>query len=186
MTAATQTVMFDVEDFKVYPLLSDTGASPVYGPGVDVPGISEVSVEPNLISAELKGDGGRILAKKGKIDRFKMKATYGLLDLDVLAVVMGGAVDTATTDVSKYRAVSGRQLPYFKATFQIVDVESGLGEVVVELYKSQMTGGKLLGQKTDDFGQPEMEIEGIGLNCTDGAWKHAMMDIETGVVARVL
>lgn len=86
------TVMFDVLDCAVAPLISDNvGAAPVYGTWVDVYGINEVSLDPNIVSAELKGDG-RVIAKKGRIDRVNFSATYGRLDLDVRAIIIGAGV----------------------------------------------------------------------------------------------
>ena len=101
MTVQHQTVMFDVNDCKVAALLSDASdAVPVYGPLIDVPGISEVGVDPNFVTAELKGDA-RVIAKKGRIDRLNMKATYGKLDLDVQGIVFGSAVVDLAAVASK-------------------------------------------------------------------------------------
>lgn len=96
MPLSHQTVMFDVHDAKVAPLLSDdTDALPIYGPWVDVPGISEVGLDPNFVTAELKGDA-RVIAKKGRIDRMNFSGTYAKLDLDVQSVIFG----TAVTDLA--------------------------------------------------------------------------------------
>jgi hypothetical protein len=166
MPVPHETVTFDVHDFKVYPLLTDTGASPTYGPAVDVPGIAEVSLEPNFITAELKGDA-KVIAKKGRIDKFNISATYGKVSLDVLEAILGGAVtDNASTD-STWELLGTNSLPYFKAAFKIDDLDSGLGTLAVTLYKCQLTGGTLISGQTDEFGQPEMEIEGIPLASND-------------------
>ena len=77
MAVSTSTITFDVKDCMVYPLATDVAASATtYGTGVDVPGIQEISLEPNFITNELKGDGGVVLAKKGKIDRMNFSCTY--------------------------------------------------------------------------------------------------------------
>lgn len=92
MTVSHETVMFDVHDAKVGALLTDsTSAIPTFGPWVDVPGISEVGVDPNFVTAELKGDA-RVIAKKGRIDRLNFSGTYAKLDLDVLAILLGSNV----------------------------------------------------------------------------------------------
>ena len=164
MAATTETVVFDIHDFKVYSLTSDsTSASPSYGAAVDVPGISEVSLEPNLVTAELKGDA-RVIAKKGRIDRFKVSATYGKLSLDVLDTIMGGSVDSTGSGASEeaaYTLSSPAPLPYFKVEFKIDDLDEGLSTVHVQLFKCQLTGGTLLSQSSDQFGQPKMEVEAI-------------------------
>lgn len=92
MSIAHETVMFDVHDAKVAALLSDsTGSLPTYGPWTDVPGIAEVGLDPNFVTAELKGDA-RVIAKKGRIDRMNFSGTYGKLSLDVLGIILGSAV----------------------------------------------------------------------------------------------
>jgi len=63
MAANTSTISFDVHDCKVYPVTADATGGITYGAAVDVPGIQEVSVEPNFISVELKGDG-KVLAHR--------------------------------------------------------------------------------------------------------------------------
>lgn len=158
MPTAHESVVYDVHDFKVYALLSDAlGASPTYDNAVDVPGIAEVSLDPNLVTAELKGDA-KVIAKKGRIDKFNLSATYGKIALDVLAVIIGGAV-TDGTGSAKWSVGGDNSLPYFKAVFVIND--ASVGQVKVTLYKAQLTGGTLLGQQTEQFGQPTLQCEGI-------------------------
>ena len=173
MPVTHESVYFDVHDFKVYSMLTDTsGASPTYGPAVDVPGIAEVSLDPNLQTAELKGDA-KIIAKKGRVDKVTIKATYGKLSLDVLDVIMEGTLTEHTTVSSNFRVLGTNSLPYFKAMFTIDDVELGLGSVQLTLWKAQISGGTLITSKTDEFGQPDMEIEGIACVSND-----ALFDVD--------
>lgn len=158
MSVTHESVMYDVHDFKVYPLSADTGASPTYGAAVDVPGIATVSLDPNLITAELKGDA-KVIAKRGRIDKVACSATYGKISLDVLEVVLGGTV-TDNGAVSAEMALSGNNsLPYFKAAFAINDAD--VGSIHVIFYKAQLTGGTLISGQTDQFGQPTLDLEGI-------------------------
>lgn len=165
MPIATSTVLYDVEDAKVSPLTVDNATTLTYGTSVDVPGIAEVGLDPNLLTAELKGDGGRVLAKRGKTDRFNFSATYGKLAMDVLKTMLGGAVaQSGVTPNQKavWSFLSGTSLPSFKLEFQILDVDLGIGDVHVVLYKCQLTGGTLITGSTDSFGQPSLELEAIG------------------------
>lgn len=185
MAAAHETVVFDVHDFKVYPLLTDTGASLTYGPAVDVPGIAEVSLEPNFITAELKGDA-RVIAKKGRVDRCNVSATYGKVSLDVLAVVLGGTVTNAgsgAAETADWVLKGDNSLPYFKAEFKIADLDTGLGDLHVTLFKAQLTGGTLLGGSSDEFGQPEMQMEGIPTDSTDDMVSVKLFETETALSA---
>lgn len=180
MPLTHETVVYDVHDFKVYALTSDTGASPVYGAAVDVPGIAEASMDPNFLTAELKGDA-RIIAKKGRVDKMTVSATYGKVSLDVLAAILGGTIqDTASTN-SRWRLLGDNSLPYFKAAFKIEDVELGLGDLHVTLYKCQLTGGTLISGQTDEFGQPTLELEAIPLDSND-----VMVDVDFYDVATAL
>lgn len=187
MPAAHEAILFDVHDFKVYPLTDDSAASPTYGAAVDVYGIAEVGLDPNLISAELKGDG-KVIAKKGKVDRINGTATYGRLSGSVLDVILATTTTDPGADEARTRFLAGTPLPYFGAAFVIEDVDNDLEDVVAVIWKCQVTGGTLLGQSTDNFGQPSFTWEGIGLASTDPGFVDVMADVhfynnETGVPA---
>ena len=168
MPVPHETIYFDVNDFKVWPLLTDVvGASPTYGALVDVPGIASVGVDPNLVTAILKGDA-RVMARKGRTDQLNISATYGKLAGDALAVMLGMSVtDVAEAgsvpEHARFRLKSPASLPYFKAAFQIDDVDTGLGTLHVILYKTQLSGGTLIGSQTDQFGQPTLTAGAIAL-----------------------
>lgn len=169
MPLAHSTVIFDVHDCKVYPLLTDAlGSSPTYGAGIDVPGIAEVGVDPNIVTAELKGDA-RIIATKGRTDRLSFSCTYGKLSGDVIATILGGTTtDTGTTPnmTATVRLKSPASLPYFKIEFKIDDVDEGIGDLRTILYKCKLTGGTLLGSSSDNFGQPSFDADCIAINGT--------------------
>lgn len=162
MAANKSTITFDVHDCKVYAVSADETGSITYGAAVDVPGIQEVTLEPNFVTAELKGDG-KVLAKKGKVDRLNFSGTYSEMSLDVLAVIFGGSVSTGGTGSSETAAYefTGQSLPYFKIEFLISDLESDLEELVVVLNKCQITGGTLVNGSTDNFGTPSFTAEAI-------------------------
>ena len=167
MAAATSAITFDVKDCKVYSISADaSGSATAFGSGVDVPGIQEVSLEPNFITNELKGDGGVVLAKKGKIDRMNFSCTYSELSLDVLAVLLGqtvtpaGSADAETADMP----IDDTSLPYFKIGFLLDDLQTSsdaLATIVVTLQKCQLTGGSLVSGSTDSFNSPTFTAEGI-------------------------
>lgn len=131
MPVPTSTTLFDVHDCRVAPLLTDTvGSAPTYGTMVDVPGIAEVSLDPNLVTAELKGDA-RVIAKKGRTDRLNFSATYGEFNADTLAVLLGTTVAQAgaATDGGPYASTNSSGsavLPSSNANFQQLDVGKSL------------------------------------------------------------
>lgn len=194
MPLAHETVVYDVHDTKVYPMLSDAvGASPTYGAAVDVPGITELSVDPNIVSAELKGDG-KLIAKKGRTDRVNGSATYGKLSLNALQVLQGGTVgDTASTQAG-YRLSGPAPLPYFKLEAKIEDADIGIGDIHVVVFKCQITGGTLLSTSSDNFNQPSFDFEGLSIegtipantNSIVPAGLNAMLDIFFNSVASAL
>ena len=63
-------------------------------------------------------------------------------------------------------------LPYFKAMFQILQGE--VADVHITAWKSQVTGGTLIDQSTDSFGQPSIDFESIP--CTSN--ENLFVDIE--------
>lgn len=164
MTAAHSTVLYDVKDATIYPLTGDVnGASaPTYGSGIDVPGINAIAIDPNLVSAEIKGDS-RVYATKARIDKLTGSFTYSELDLDVLAVLLGGTVydsGTGSTEVAKYYFKSA-ELPYFKLEVLIDDVREELAEAVIVLPKVKLDGASLISQSSDSFAQPSANFAAI-------------------------
>jgi hypothetical protein len=180
MAANSSTISFDVQDCKVYPVTADVSGGITYGAAVDVPGIQEVSVEPNFISVELKGDG-KVLAKKGKVDRLNFSATYSELSLPVLATIFGGSVATAGADDAEEATYEfdGQSLPNFKIEFLVNDLESDLAEMVFVLNKCQITGGTIFSGSTDNFSTPSFDAEAI-LPAASGLGFGKITLLETG------
>lgn len=180
MALSRESIVFDVHDCKVWPMLTDTtGASPTYGAAVDVFGIAQITVDPNLVTAELKGDA-RVIAKKGRLDRINFSGTYGKLSLPVLTVLLSlTATSSGATpnEIVKGRMVGGVSLPYFKVGVQLQDVDLGIAAISVIVYKCQITGGSLINTQSDQFGQPTFDAEGISLDGTLGSDASVMADI---------
>ena len=172
MPTPNESVLFDVNDAKIWPFINDNSEAPEYGAAIDVPGIASASMDPNFQTAELKGDA-TIIAKKGRLDKFNMSNTYGKLSMPVLGALLGGTV-TGTEELD-YRYKGGTPLPYFAYGVNMLDVDPGLGSVQVIVFKAQVTGGTLLGQSSDNFGQPTFDIEGISLSCIGSEWEGVMM-----------
>lgn len=176
MAAAHSTTLYDVADAKLYPLSSDSGASPTYGTAVDVPGIYAVSIDPQVVVASLKGDGGRVIAHKGKVDRVTMSLTYGKLDLDVLAVLLGSTVTDPSSGQARLRHTAGTQLPRFALGVTIEDTDSGVGCVQVIAYSAQVTGASIAGLQSESYAQPSVDVECIGL-AVSGPHADWMLDV---------
>jgi hypothetical protein len=180
MPLSRESIVFDVHDCKIWPMVTDvTGASPTYGAAVDVFGIAQVGVDPNLITAELKGDA-RVIAKKGRLDRINFSGTYGKLSLPVLTVLLSATVTSAGTtpnEIVKGRLIGGVAMPYFKIGVQLQDVDLGLAAISVIIYKAQITGGSLINTQSDQFGQPTFDAEGVALDGSLQGTASVMADI---------
>ena len=155
--AAEETLVYDIEDCKVYTTDTDTtAASPTFGTAVDVPGISSISLDPNIVTAEIKGDGGKIIGFKSRADRFTVSATYSKLSLPVLEVLTG-QTNTAETD-DWVMNLDTDELPKFRIVFQVLDTSDDVGDIHVDLYVCRMSGGSLLSQSSDNFGAPTFDL----------------------------
>jgi hypothetical protein len=135
--------------------LDGSGASPTYGAAVDVPGINSISVDPNIVSAEIKGDGGKLIGFKSRIDRMNCSVGYAQLSLDVLEVLTGQTMTTGTDNEIPFDT---DELPKFKLECQILDTADDVGDVHLILYVCRMTGGTFLGQSSDAFGNPTFDL----------------------------
>lgn len=163
MVMVHATEAYDVDDFKVFPLLTDAvgNASPTYGAAIDVPGIASVNLDPQFVSAVLKGDNGKTLAVRSKIDRFQVSFTYDKLDFDVLATLLGGVVVDKSSTRAGWGVPIGGSFPSFGAACSISDVatEEGVGALHVFWYKNQITGGQILNAGTEKFNQPTGQFD---------------------------
>tara|TARA_B100001250_G_scaffold151566_2_gene130000 strand:+ start:3589 stop:4185 length:597 start_codon:yes stop_codon:yes gene_type:complete len=198
MAVANSVITFDVKDCKVYKQITDpSGDNPMtHDSAVDVPGIQEVSLEPNFITNELKGDGGAVLAKKGKIDRLNFSCTYSELSLPVLSVLTGQTLTETDTgsDGLATMGLDDASLPYFMIAFLMDDLQHASGDepatVVCTLQKCQLTGGSLISGSTDSFSNPTFTAEAIlpyGLHAAVGSGGvRRMGDIEIAETAATL
>lgn len=156
---AHESEFYDVARFYVFPLLTDAAgaASPTYGAGLHVPGIAAVSVDPQFVSAELKGDNGAVLATRSKITSEQVQFTYDKIALDILAAVQGGAVvDHGSASRAGWGTKFGTPSKYFGAACSLTDgaVDAGVEAVHCYWYKCTLTGGQRLNAATEKFTQP--------------------------------
>jgi hypothetical protein len=167
VTIAQQAVTYDVAAAKVYPMLSDLvgGGSPTYGAGVTLQGIAACTFDPNIVSAELKGDNGKVIARHGRADRFTCQLTYGRLGLDAIAVMLGGQVVNnnpgAGNETQAWTLPGLNTLPFFRIEVQITDLDNGILDCHLVGWKGQLKSATFVDSKTDAFGQPKIDLEAI-------------------------
>lgn len=168
-------IVYDVHDCVVYPLTADSGASPAYGTGVDVPGIFSIGFNPNVVSQELKGDA-RVLDRRARVDAFNFSATYSKLSLDVLDVIFEATLEdtgSGATEVAKLTFEGGNEPPYFGIVVQLEDTDVDIGAIRLIVWKAKVTGGTLVTSQSDTYGQPTFEAAGIA---TDSHNKMARLE----------
>lgn len=147
MSISKQSITYNLDDGKIFPLLSDdTGGSPSYAAGIDLPGVRNHTAEAQVLTAESKGDA-KILDVYSKIEKFSGRVDQAKIDFDAFATMMGGSVAEtgASPNERKSFALKGANVPgYFKMETQIKYVggeEVGLGaDFHVILHKVKITG----------------------------------------------
>lgn len=176
MALPTVTSLFDVADAKVWPLLTDDiGGTPTWGEGVDVPGINQVSVEPELISAVLKGDA-RTLARRARIDSFNFSFGYSQLNLAVLGLLWNAQVTEEGETTRTLESGENNKLPYIAVGFSILDADQGIGAVNVYGLKTQITATNAFDQSTESFGGRSFGVAAIPLSSTGRMFRVVMHD----------
>lgn len=166
MANIRESVVFDICDAKVYEMLTDTvgaSAGPSYGAAIDIPGVGALSgFDPQITSAELKGDC-RVVARQGRLDSINASVTWGKVALDVLAAINDGTIWTSGLSTG-LRLTGGAEVKYFKFEGHITGTDAGVDEVKLVLYKAQASSQTIVDQTTDNFGQPKMDMSGIGID----------------------
>lgn len=97
MPVDTVTQVFAVQHCEVAPVTADSaGAAVTYGTWVDVPGIKTLEVTGTMTKKVLRGDN-RLITQRVILDELSCKIDHAKLSLDVLVVMLGGAVTQSGT-----------------------------------------------------------------------------------------
>jgi hypothetical protein len=181
MPLPTETKLLELTDVKISPLTSDADP-PVYGTSVDVPGIQTLEVTPKLVSKELRGDD-KVLDVYSRVETIEWKWSCAKLPLDVLDILLGGAVTASGTTPNQKQiySLTGADRPgWFKLEGQVAYVDDGLGDVHVVLYKCKCTGGAAFGLG-DDFAKLEASGVAIPLSATDQLFDVVLNETATDI-----
>jgi hypothetical protein len=101
MALATQGQQpFSSQDCKVFPF-----ASGVPGTGIDVPGFQTVTSDPQTTTAQNRGDDA-VIAAVATIDSLDLAITVGIWNLDAIAAMVGGAVETTGATPNQIRSIT--------------------------------------------------------------------------------
>ncbi len=162
-----ETVVFSVHDLKVYPLtaLGDETTDPTYGAAIDVPGVSEVGLDPELTNATLRGDG-KVIDSRTTLDAVTLSFTYGKLSPAVLAALDGGTEDVGTgpsEGITRYVRDAGASIPIFGFAALVSEVDNPNGAAKLYGYRATVSGGSLFAASDSEHGEPSFDASVIGL-----------------------
>lgn len=156
-----ESIIYSVNDFKVFPLT--TPATPVYGPPIDVPGISEVAVDAQVIENALRGDNV-ILHQTSVLEAVTLAFTYGRLSPTVLSAIDGGsASQNAGGDTDRYVRSSDDAIPEWGFAALVSQVDSPGGAAKFYGYRGRQTGAGIFGASDSAYGQPSFDARFIPL-----------------------
>jgi len=94
-----QSVLLGVDNVKISELTQDTSLNVEYNTALDVPGIQRIDLSPNFTEKGLKGDG-KILDYFIQLDTIGFSFDSAKVDLNVLAILEGGNIETTTETVN--------------------------------------------------------------------------------------
>lgn len=160
-----RSILFSVHDLKIFPItdLGDASTDPTYGAAVDVPGVSEVSLEETITEQTLRGDG-RVIDSRSVLESLALSFTYGKLDPDVLAVLDGGTVSqNVGGDTTRYIRDMSSLVPYFGFAALVSEVDAVGGAAKIYGYRAKINGGTLFGASDNSYGQPAFDATCIPL-----------------------
>lgn len=170
MPVTHKTKVFAVKDARIAKLTADTaGAAPTYATAIDVPGIKSVSVSGDVTSVELRGDN-KALDGDSFLSSVSVSFEYAKLDLDILAVLLGGTVTDAgvTPNQTATLTVQGdTTFSYF--SFEAVSVSGDVGDVRLFLPKCKLNEFPELGFEEEDYRTFEVSAAAFDPIGT-GAW----------------
>lgn len=174
MPVDTETILFSVHDLKLYSLTDP--AAPTYGAPVDLPGVAEVGLDPQIAEAALRGDGV-VIDQRSVIEAVTARFTIGRIGPAILAAIDGGSASVnAGATIRRYVRSTLDRLPEFGLAALISEVDDADGAAKLYIYRCKITGGTLFAARDNQHGQPSFNVRGIPLEAAEQSlWG---MDIE--------
>lgn len=155
MALSHVTKVFATKDAKVSPLTADpAGGTTTYGTAIDVPGIRSVSLGGDITTVELRGDQ-TLLDSDSVLNNITVSFEYAKLSLDVLDVMLGGAVadgGSGSTETGTWSLLGTDTLfPTFKFEAQVVSTDNPGGDLHIVMYKCKLSDFPEVGTELDDY-----------------------------------
>jgi hypothetical protein len=171
---------FAVEDAKIKKMLTDPdGGAATYATIIDVPGIKAATLNWTIETKVLRGDNKK-LDEQSKLVDLGIEVDHAKLQLDVLAILIGGTVtDSGTTPNQKvsYDLLGASNGSYFgfeaKTPTDGIDIIGGDGHFVLH---------KLRASNVKDYGFAEEDYKTVGFSAgaspriADDKWLQIVMN----------
>lgn len=172
MPLSHSTKVFAVTDCKIYPITADPeGGTTTYGAAVDVPGIKSVAITGSIESKTLRGDN-RLLDSDAVLGGVEVAIEHGKLSLDVLSVMLGGAVvDDGTTpsETATWGLTDASKPMPFKLEAKSASADPIAGDVHFVLYKVALASFPEMGLAEEDY--RTHSVSGAAMpRLSDGKW----------------
>lgn len=169
--------VFAVTDAKVAKMLTDvSGGSATYSASIDVPGVKTVEISGTVESKELRGDNA-LLDKDSVLTEVAASVEHAKLSLDVLAVMLGGAVvDSGTTpaQLATWDLVGGSTAPSKPVPFRLeglsVSADTIGGAVKFSLHKCILDSFPDMGLEEEDYKTSNFDVQCAPLLATGNKW----------------
>lgn len=141
MALRNDTYFFGMADAKIFPITEDSASTYSVDTGIDVPGIKNFSLTPELTEVELTGDEV-VLATHTKVKKASFSFECAKLDFQMLQKIMGGRYNAAGTTPNQSNTYSFQKgdLPgFFQLGLLPAGFDTGLGSVRLYLMKCKIS-----------------------------------------------
>lgn len=154
----TRIKVMELENVMVYEMTADAGSEPTYGTGILVPGTTKLGIKPEMVSAELEGEG-TLLDVFSKMKSAEVSIDLAYLNMQLAAILTGVTVATTGTtpnQVTTMDVTKNSRPKWFKIEGRWMYPGLGLGSVNFTLYKCKATdpGAIEIEDANGDFGKP--------------------------------
>lgn len=169
MTVSPVSKLYSTEDCKIAALTSDTTGFAAYGAAIDVPGIRQVTMTPQIESKSLRGDN-RELDADSTLVAVELSIEHAKVSFEVLEVFLGGEW-TAGASSGTYVQSGGSSLPYWQIGWRTPASggDAAGGDVHFRAFKCKITA-YTLGTAFEDYQILSATARGVYRLADDKLW----------------
>ncbi len=137
MPLATSSKVLGLNDMVISELTVDTSGTLTYGTAFDIPGVTKLTLTPNYVEKELRGDEA-LLDTYQRLAAVEFSFEHAMVSLDALKIITGGTLTASGTTPNQTQTlnISRTSLAkYFKLQGKIIYSDFASGDVWLTLYK---------------------------------------------------